>query len=396
MSERSASRAAWGTSPGVLLSGVAGGIAFPILPDVGLRTGMPVVLIGAILAANRFGRLVSSPVVGAAADRLGGRRLLLVGLGAQVLVALFYLLGVTTSHPAAFFLAGRLLQGPGSSCVFVAAQALALRAGGRTHGGGAAATVRASMAVGLPVGVALGGVLAQRFGEAATFVAAVAALVLATASAFAMVPREPAPARGRTSPREAFVAMMRDPRVARLGLLNFAVTFSALGLVLTTVVFLVGAKHKATASALMGLMVLTMGAATFVSSRLVRTADGHARACVAATSALAASLFVIAASHERVGLALGLALLGASAGTLSASVLAVLGDAARREELGAAVGWLQLCGDIGGVLGPIVGSALLVFGPAAAYAACGALVAAFVPVAWTLVRHQAELRSPAA
>jgi MFS family permease len=393
---RTANRAAFAIAPGVLLSGLAGGIAFPILPDVGLRTGMPVLLIGAILAANRFGRLVSSPLVGSAADRLGGRRLLLVGLAAQIGVGVCYLLGVTTAHPATFFLAGRLLQGPGSSCVFVAAQALALHAGGREHGGMAAGTVRAAMSIGLPLGVALGGVLAQHFGEAATFSAAIAALVLATASAWVAVPQARADVQRRVPLREVVTTLLRDRRMASIGVLNFAVTFSALGLVLTTVVFVVGAHRKAAASLLMGLMIISMGGATFVSSRLVRTMRGHALACVFATAGLAASLFFVAASHGIAGLVAGLSVLGLSAGTLSASLLAVLGDAAKREHLGAAVGCLQLCGDVGGVLGPIAGSALLALGPVVAYGGCGALVAAFVPVAWGLLRHQAALRSPAA
>src|SRR5271165_2824108 len=83
-------------APATLLAGAAGGIAFPILPIVGMRLGLSLPFIGAILAANRAMRVVSSPVVGVLADRFGGRRTLLVGLALQVMVLALYALGIVT------------------------------------------------------------------------------------------------------------------------------------------------------------------------------------------------------------------------------------------------------------------------------------------------------------
>lgn len=120
---------------------------------MGLRAGLPLPFIGAILAANRTTGVVASPLFGAMTDRFGGRRTLVAGLLLQCVVMLFYTLGITTGHPGLFFLAGRLLHGPGSACVFVAGQALALHAGGKLHAGRAAATVRAAMALGIPLGL---------------------------------------------------------------------------------------------------------------------------------------------------------------------------------------------------------------------------------------------------
>ena len=157
--ERLAVRTGYALAPGVMLAGVAGGIAFPILPLVGLRAGLPMALIGAILAANRFGRVVASPLVGALANRIGGRRTLIVGLLIQIVVMLLYVLGVSAGRPGLFFLLGRLLHGPGSACVFVSAQALALQAGGTAHGGRVAGMVRAAMGTGVPLGLVAGGVL---------------------------------------------------------------------------------------------------------------------------------------------------------------------------------------------------------------------------------------------
>src|SRR5580704_15989080 len=89
-SSRAATRAALAIAPGVMAAGIAGGIAFPILPSFGLRAGLPVAFIGVILAANRAARVVANPFVGQLTDRIGGRRTLLLGLILQIVVMGFY------------------------------------------------------------------------------------------------------------------------------------------------------------------------------------------------------------------------------------------------------------------------------------------------------------------
>ena len=153
-----------------------------------------------------------------------------------------YLAGVVTGHPGGFFLGARLLHGPSSACVFVAAQVLALHAGGRQHGGDAAGTVRAAMTAGMPVGLVLGGLLASRFGARATFEAAVIAVVLATTAAAALVPDLRAAATAPRPRMRETLAMIRDRRVLAIGALNFATFFSAQGTVLTTIVLLIRAR----------------------------------------------------------------------------------------------------------------------------------------------------------
>ena len=67
-----ARRAALAIAPGLLLAGVASGIAFPILPSLGMKAGLPLALIGAILAANRVGRVIAGPIVGNAQSPVCG------------------------------------------------------------------------------------------------------------------------------------------------------------------------------------------------------------------------------------------------------------------------------------------------------------------------------------
>src|SRR4051812_11168890 len=105
-------RLALALAPGTLLAGVAGGIAFPILPITGVRLGLSLPFIGVILAANRAMRVLFSPLVGVIADRFGGRRTMLAGLVLQIVVMSLYVLGIVTRRAGEFFLIGRLLHGP--------------------------------------------------------------------------------------------------------------------------------------------------------------------------------------------------------------------------------------------------------------------------------------------
>jgi MFS family permease len=389
-----ARRAALAIAPGMLLAGVASGIAFPILPSLGVKAGLPLALIGAILAANRVGRVVAGPIVGAAADRLGGRRLFLAGLLVQIGVMALFALGVRLGRPGLFFLLGRALHGPGSACVFVSGQALALHAGGREHAGLTGSTVRLALVIGVPVGLVLGGVLSGRIGPEATFEVASAAVVVATVVAFVLVPDLRAPVRRAVPIREA-LRTLSEARLAALGALNFASSFSAGGLVLTTMALVVQARgmtvfglgEQEMSGALMGVMVLASAAATLTMTRIATTPRANTRIALVGLVLLALGLLVVGLSPGAFGIVVGLVIMGLGGGALGAALLALVGEIVDPSQRGAGVGLQQLCGDVGGSLGPIAGTMLFGIGPAVPYVVCAALAAAFVPVAAWLVRR---------
>src|SRR6185312_13199554 len=104
---------------------------------------------------------------------------------------------------------GRTLHGPGSACVFVAGQALALHAGGREHAGLTGSMVRLALVIGVPFGLVAGGLLSGRLGPAATFEAAALAEVVAVVVAFFLVPDLRAPVRRAVSIGES-LGMLSD------------------------------------------------------------------------------------------------------------------------------------------------------------------------------------------
>jgi MFS family permease len=387
-----ARRAAWAIAPGVLLAGVAGGIAFPILPLVGMRAGLPLWMIGAILAVNRAARVVSSPIVGALTDRFGGRRMMLGGLVLQIAVMALYLAGVERGQPGLFFFLGRLLHGPASSCVFVGAQTLALHVGGRVHGGVAAGTVRAAMSAGMPIGLALGGLFAGVLGEGATFEAAMLAVAVGVTIGWATVPDLRAPP-GSTS-RQGAWRMLADRRLLAVGLLNFSMFFSAQGVVLTTIVLIVhsrglrlpGVGDQGTAGLAMGWMVLISSSTMAVAGRLGDRFRAHARIAALGIALTSPGLLVIGHGGSMPVLAAGVALVGLGMGALGPSLLALVAALVEPDSRGRAAGALQLCGDVGGVLGPIVGTSLLAGGSGTPFFVAAFVILLVLPVALWLAR----------
>jgi MFS transporter, DHA1 family, multidrug resistance protein len=399
-------RTAFALAPAVLLAGFAGGIAFPILPIIGERQGLRLAFIGVILAANRATRVLSMPLVGAAVDRFGGRRTLVVGLSLQILVMLFYRLGIEPGHAGAFFLVGRILHGPASGCVFVSGQALALHAGGRERAGTAGSLVRAAMAVGVPVGIVCGGFLAEWIGDRATFEVAAAAVTLGAIAAWLWVPDlrpkiDAVLAGGvaRRPPRmlDALRSLAQKP-LAAIGALNFASNFSAQGMVLSTLVLMVEERHlslfemgpRATASSLMGWMLIVESAAMPTMGRQGDLRHAHAWFGVGGLASLSLGLTVVGLATGNVGLGVGLACIGLGTGALGPSLLALLPRWVPAGRQGVGVSALQLCGDTGGALGPLVGTALLSGSVKAPYLVTAAMVACLLPVGGWLAKRERE------
>jgi len=374
---------------------MAGGIAFPILPIAGLRLGLSLPFIGVVLAANRAVRVVLSPFVGAFADRHGARRTMLLGLACMIVVMALYAAGIALRHPGAFFLGGRLLHGVASAGVFVAAQTLALQAGGATQGGKTAGSVRAAIVLGVPIGLVVGGILADAFGDVATFSIASGAVVAALCGAFFTVPDLRAPSRARPPLLES-VRAMRDGRLFAVGALNFGLNFAASGMVLTTLALLIHDRHIAllgrdeqgTAGLAMGWMTIVDAASTPFFGRLGDRFRAHARVATSAMVLVIGGLVVVGLTAHRAGLLSGLAMIGLGAAGLGPSLLVVMGEIVPPERYGATVGLMGLCGDVGGMLGPLVGTAI--FGGGRAYLCAAALLIVFLP--WALWLSAREVR----
>jgi MFS family permease len=70
-----------------------------------------------------------------------------------------------------------------------------------------------------------------------------------------------------------------------------------------------------------------------------------------------------------------------------------MGAIVPRERRGTGVGLLQFCGDVGGMLGPLVGTALFAGSTAVPYLATAALVLGFLPAALWLASLEVRAAS---
>jgi hypothetical protein len=109
---------------------------------------------------------------------------------------------------------------------------------------------------------------------------------------------------------------------------------------------------------------------------------------------LAAGLVVVGLSIHAAGVAAGLALVGVGTAGLGPSLLVLMGARVPHGRRGTGIGLLQFCGDMGGTLGPLVGTVLLAQSTAVPYLGTAALVACAAPLSLWLARL--EVRALAA
>jgi MFS family permease len=403
---RRAIATAWTIAPGVFLTGVGGGIVFPILPLIGVQAGLSLAFVGLILAANRIGRVIANPLVGMMVDRHGGKRMMVVGLLAESAVLGIY--WVAVERPAAtgwLFLLGRLLYGPASAMAFVGGQTLGLLAGGPEHRGSASGIVRLALSFGTPAGLVVGGLVAGLFGNASAFVTAMLAAFAGSIVAWRFVPELRATGAPPRRLRQ-IAANLSDRRIVGVATLNLLSSFAVTGLLLATLVLLVDSRHltlfglpvQATSGLFLALMLVAGAVAAPIAGRLADRPQGRARTAILGLILMIPAFLGIAYAHTPPVLLGALALAGFGQGTLSLPLLALMGDLVPEAAQGSGVGTLQLFGDTGGTLGPIVGtSALAAFGVAVPYIGTTALLICAIPLAvWLVAAERRGVRRAAA
>lgn len=404
MSPRSESehalRASWPIAALSLLSGIGGGVVFPILPILGVQLGLAAAMVGWILAANRITRIFFNPFTGSLIDRFGARWPVAAGLFLEAFAVLAFSVAVHARTPAAWFLAGRIVWGVGSSLILVGALAAVMVIATPDTRGRLTSRVRTSMTLGLPAGMLLGGVIADLASPNAAFLGA-SALTLAT-GVFALfaLPRGHVPGR-RGKTRETRPPVWRmlfgNPMLQVVWCGNALVFFAVSGVLLSTLVVLVDARgvhvlglgSQGSAGLLMALLMVfraiaAIGAGSFLDRRRGRTALLVPAALVTALGFIGLDL-----AHAAGGIGLSLAAVGLGSGALTIPMLTLLSDAAGAGTQGRAMGLYQVYGDVGGSLGPVVGlqvGSAIGYGPVYLGTAA-ALLASMLPL-YLLARHE--------
>ena len=388
---------------GVFLGGVAGGVAFPTLPNLGPLLGISPLLVGAILAINRATRLVLNAPAGSVLDRVGTRRPMLVGFAVMAAAPFGYVLGLDPPlglSSAAVFLLARICWGVGSAFVFVGAFSTITHVTSADNRGRWVGYMRGGQSLGFPAGLIVGGLVTDAFGYATAFTVAGVAGLVATGAAAAVLPNLSPDVSGSAGLRAIPDLVWADRRIGAVGLVNFAVRFLFAGVLLSTVVLyartndigFVGLSEVGASGIVMAISVVFSSTTTVLAGRYSDRLDDRAAVTLPAIVALGLGFGLLALRPTLPGTVAGVALIGVGVGGTNPPLLAYLGDISPEGDVGKLGGVYNAFGDLGSSLGPVVALPLVeVLGFRSGYLLCAAVaVAVGVLVVATLLGSGAE------
>ena len=340
--------------------GFGGGVIFPILPNLGAVLGISPFLVGVILSANRFSRLLASAPAGALVDRLGTRTPMVVGMFVQGVATMGYVVAMLLPFPEGWFMIARVLWGVGSAAVFATAFTIAADVSRDDSRGASMGLVRGGVLFGFPSGVVLGGIVSELASNLSAFVLATAFAFLASGVAYLLIPETHVADEARSSVKPWDVNTSLP--ALTVGLVNFAVLFVYIGALFSTLVLLLDARDlgvfglgpQGSSGIFMALTVLTAGAFMFASGYVTDRRESRVPALLAFLLVLCVGFVALARAQSLGALGFACACIGAGQGGVSGPLLALLADLTPGEQMGRAMGTNNVFGDIGGALGPVL------------------------------------------
>ena len=370
--------------------GFGGGVIFPILPNLGVVLGISPFLVGIILSANRFSRMLANAPVGVLVDRYGTRMPMIVGMFVQAVGTFGYVIAMLAPLPELWFLSARILWGVGSAAVFATAFVIAADVSDGTSRGTSMGLIRGGLLFGFPSGVVLGGIITEFTNEVTAFAVATVFAFCASLVAFLLIPETHVEGKNRQSVKPWDI----DASVPALtvGTVNFAVFFVYIGALFATLVLFLkernlgvfGWEAVGSSGIFMAITVLVAGGFMFLGGYVSDQRQSRVPILLLFLVVTAAGFVLLAVANSVATLAVACGFVGAGQGGTSGPLMALLGDLTPNEGMGRAVGTNNVFGDIGGGLGPVISLPIIdAVGFVPVYLACGALpiVAAVVLLA---------------
>ena len=340
--------------------GFGGGIVFPILPNLGVILGISPFVVGVILSANRFSRLVANAPAGILVDRIGTRTPFVVGMFVQGFATFGYVVAMLAPAPEAWFLLARLLWGVGSALVFATAYTIAADVSDGGSRGTSMGLVRGGILFGAPTGLVVGGVVSEIAGTVEAFLLASLFAFLASFLAYATIPETHVEGASRDSVKPWDVDVSVPAVMA--GLINFAVLFVYFGVLFSTLVLFLAANDlgvlgfdaQGTSGVFMAITVVVAGIFMFLGGYVSDRRGSRVPTLVCFLVLTFVGFLLLARADSVTTLTVACICIGAGQGGTSGPLMALLGDLTPDERMGRAVGTNNVLGDVGGGLGPII------------------------------------------
>ena len=357
---------------------------YAVLPTYRQTVGLSLGAVGVMLGVNRLVRIPGNSVAGFILDRVGRRKIFILGMSLGVLSTLGYGL----LHGFVPFLLARIVWGVGWTLINVGGMTIVLDVSTPANRGRLTGFYNAWVLAGFALGPLLGGFLVDALGFRATMLSYAVATGIGLLIALVGLP-ETTPQLGASvrqgrnavsSPLRRLADLWQNSwgllrstsGLAPVLLLYLLTQFTNLGVILSTVNLLleqccsptinVGAFALGVASAsgiLLAMHSLLAGVVGPVAGRLSDVRWGR-RAVIAGGLVVGAAAFGLLAIAGSLWVSvLGLALSAVSSGTVMSVLTAHIGDLTPPGKQGAMMGIYATAGDVGAAAGPFLAFALL-------------------------------------
>ncbi len=360
--------------------GFGGGVIFPIIPNLGEVLGITPFLVGLILSANRFSRLLANAPAGILVDRIGTRKPFVLGLLVQAIATMGYIVAMGSDLPEVWFLGSRIIWGLGSAAVFATAFTIAADVSPSTSRGTSMGLIRGGSIFGFPTGLVMGGLVSELAGITEAFIVATSFALIASVLAYLTVPETHVEegARRSVTPWDIDTSIVS----ITVGLVNFAILFAYIGALFATLVLFLeetgirafGLDSQGSSGIFMALTVVFAAVFMFVGGYLSDRSGSRMPSLLAFILVAFVGFILLAIADSLVTLAIACIFIGTGQGGTSGPLIALLADLTPNERMGRATGTNNVLGDVGGGLGPLISLPIVdMVGFAPVYAACALL-----------------------
>jgi multidrug resistance protein len=332
------------------------GLIAPLLPYIERRTGASDAVLGLALAAYAVPIALFSLPLGRAADSIGRRWLLVLGL-------LFVAVGsalIAVSDSIEVLLLARAVQGIGSAASWISALALVSDASPPEKRGEALGVALGATGVGSIAGPALGGLAAEAISFEAPFLICGALAIGLLVATLIVLPRGTAPTAASVPAFTAIVQTMRS-KTGAWGATLLLVSAGVLGLIEVVAPLDLHARLSLSSAAIGILFAGSIAVDAVVAPLAGRWGDrrGRHEPAVAGLALSAVGVALLAALAGIAGAAVALAVYGAGFSLAMAASVPWLDEAIADGARGLGYGVQNLLYAAGYIIGPILGGILL-------------------------------------
>lgn len=366
----------WSQNPGILMAMVGQtfinmlgvGIIGPVLPLYADSFGVSAAMVGLLISSFGIARIPINVPVGALAERIGRRPLLVAG---PLLIAVSAVLsGMATSFGQLIIF--RLLQGVGSAFQMTAGMIVVADISTPQDRGRTMSTYQGALLLGVGVGPIIGGLLGEQFGFRMPFFVYGALALCAAAWAFFVVPETGSLSAADTGnpvspqkptatlPRPSGLSLLRNRNFLLISLVSLAIFFTRSG-TQNTILPLLGSDRLGIGPARLGYAFTAIAVINFLTISVSGVlCDRYGRKTAIVPSCILCGLAVItyALGHTYLHFMASSLLLGLGTGVGGPAPAAYVSDLDLPGGRGLTMGVYRTVSDVGMVLGPILLGAL--------------------------------------